>query len=951
MATGLRPPSHYQQSASPHPVHRRSPLVTNRAPPSPQPYLDRVPGSHQAQPTSSLLPQQHEPMQSGHPPPHPAGSYPVTQSYGPMIHAQQHTANPPPPPPSSSGGVAVGARSTHNYDTPPVPAGPAAGHPPGNASTTPMIVNAQVPPVQQQPVQASPLQLLSQANEQTWIQIANIATLQNDHERALSAYESALRHNPYSIQALEGAAGVLRAKENFSAAIEYFKRILHLNETNGEIWSALGHCHLMTDQLQEAYNAYQQALYHLKSPKDPKLWYGIGILYDRYGSFELAEDAFSAVIKMDPQFDKANEIYFRLGIIYKQLNKLELSLSCFRYILHNPPRPLTETDIWFQMAHVYEQQKDFLQARDAYERVLHETPDHAKVLQQLGWLYHQPSAPFSNQEQAVTFLTRSLKSDSNDPQSWYLLGRCYMVQQNYSKAYEAYQQAVYRDARNPTFWCSIGVLYYQIRQYRDALDAYSRAIKLNPYISEVWFNLGTLYESCNNQASDALDAYSKALELDPNNGAIRQRIDILSRGGVNGSSNTSGQPNGHSPQQGQAIPEPQDPSAYGSNMSGPQASGQPYMHPNQPPPSMPPMLPSSHVKEDANVHPAEGGLLSQQPSQDSLRYHQGHPRIPDIGDGGGMAPTPSDSIQMNPMEARHDQNQTDAGKPAPKSERNDRNGNVSTSYTSMSTETMPAAVEAPSQPSAAAANVSPMVTEDQSIGQHSEPAKELSKETAEKPEYTNVTHLETRDGEADVKRRQLDEDYDSEGEGYPVEQADATADDEHMSDKGVSHKKSRKGAETEIKSNQVQDREEEDDEEEEEEIVEEIASGGNVGGSQKQQKAVASHEECADQAATPDVNTPADMNVSEEDSHGQKRPRQESAEDAALGIKEKKTKEDAPDNKESDSFTPPKAENVDGSANLQGSTGDEKPIAPENNSKETIRTDGSAKEVSSEAMS
>ena len=75
------------------------------------------------------------------------------------------------------------------------------------------------------------------------------------------------------------------------------------------------------------------------------------------------------------------------------------------------------------------------------------------------------------------------------------VGRCYMSQQKYPKAYEAYQQAVYRDGRNPTFWCSIGVLYYQINQYRDALDAYSRAIRLNPNISEVWYDLGTLVSS------------------------------------------------------------------------------------------------------------------------------------------------------------------------------------------------------------------------------------------------------------------------------------------------------------------------------------------------------------------------------------------------------------------------------------------------------------------------
>lgn len=61
------------------------------------------------------------------------------------------------------------------------------------------------------------------------------------------------------------------------------------------------------------------------------MWYGIGILYDRYGSLEHAEEAFSQVMRMAPDFEKANEIYFRLGIIYKQQQKFTQSLEvgCF----------------------------------------------------------------------------------------------------------------------------------------------------------------------------------------------------------------------------------------------------------------------------------------------------------------------------------------------------------------------------------------------------------------------------------------------------------------------------------------------------------------------------------------------------------------------------------------------------------------------------------------------
>ena len=61
--------------------------------------------------------------------------------------------------------------------------------------------------------------------------------------------------------------------------------------------------------------------------QEPKLWYGIGILYDRYGSLEHAEEAFSQVMRMEPNLEKANEIYFRLGIIYKQQQKFNQSLD------------------------------------------------------------------------------------------------------------------------------------------------------------------------------------------------------------------------------------------------------------------------------------------------------------------------------------------------------------------------------------------------------------------------------------------------------------------------------------------------------------------------------------------------------------------------------------------------------------------------------------------------
>ncbi|KAG8899839.1 glucose repression mediator protein [Tulasnella sp. 408] len=516
---------------------------------------------------ATLPPRSHHHHSSHHPPPPPQHAAPPPNGVPPHLppppssHTPRHAHPPPPPPPGPSGGP------------PPQQPPPAAANGSGPMQVSPATSHHRPPTAGARPSSvrggagarsgftSASLQRLAQSNEETWILLGNLAEQMNDPDRAENAYENALRHNPESERALTQVASIARSRDDFGKAIEFFQRALDVRQENGEVWSALGHCYLMQDDLQKAYAAYQQALYHLPNPKDPKLWYGIGILYDRYGSLDNAEEAFSSVLRMDANFEKAEEILFRLGIIYKQQQKYSESLECFDRILRNPPAPLANLDIWFQIGHVYEQAKNYEQAKEAYERVLADSPNHAKVLQQLGWLYHQPGSSFVNQDMAIQCLTKSLEADSGDAQSWYLLGRAYMAVQKYQKAYEAYQQAVYRDGRNPTFWCSIGVLYYNINQYRDALDAYSRAIRINPYIPEVWFDLGSLYESCNNQISDAIDAYARAADLDPNNQVIKSRLRLLKDVQANG---------GTMP----AAPGPQDvhPTAYASGHGPPNDS-------------------------------------------------------------------------------------------------------------------------------------------------------------------------------------------------------------------------------------------------------------------------------------------------------------------------------------------------------------------------------------------
>jgi glucose repression mediator protein len=188
----------------------------------------------------------------------------------------------------------------------------------------------------------------------------------------MQCYEQALKFNQWSVPAMQGIACILRTKDLFPAAVEYLRTIIKVDSTNGDVWGSLGEHFLRS--LQGATNIQRSLLSddgrlaggvlclptsalppgrpkgklactflfldRVNIGQEPKLWYGIGILYDRYGSLEHAEEAFSQVMRMEPNFEKANEIYFRLGIIYKQQQKFNQSLDVSAHALNSD----TETD-------------------------------------------------------------------------------------------------------------------------------------------------------------------------------------------------------------------------------------------------------------------------------------------------------------------------------------------------------------------------------------------------------------------------------------------------------------------------------------------------------------------------------------------------------------------------------------------------------------------------------
>jgi tetratricopeptide (TPR) repeat protein len=126
---------------------------------------------------------------------------------------------------------------------------------------------------------------------------------------------------------------------------------------------ALGHCCLLTDEIHQAFNAYQHALNCVDDIKDPQLWYGIGILYEKFESYDNAISALVGVLKMSPNFYQKSEVLYKLGIIFAKTNQINQAINYFQNsILTNSFTNKRKVDTLLKIGLLYEEKRDFVQA-------------------------------------------------------------------------------------------------------------------------------------------------------------------------------------------------------------------------------------------------------------------------------------------------------------------------------------------------------------------------------------------------------------------------------------------------------------------------------------------------------------------------------------------------------------------------------------------------------------
>jgi len=101
--------------------------------------------------------------------------------------------------------------------------------------------------------------------------------------------------------------------------------------------------------------------------------------------------------------------------------------------------------------------------------------------------------------------------------AYIIIGYCYEKLGAYTKAVEAYKQAISLNPVNASVvHCNLGIAYYGLGLYKDAIESYKQALRIDPDYTEAYFRLGQVFFPLS-RYTDAIEVCKQALRIDPDN--------------------------------------------------------------------------------------------------------------------------------------------------------------------------------------------------------------------------------------------------------------------------------------------------------------------------------------------------------------------------------------------------------------------------------------------------
>lgn len=313
----------------------------------------------------------------------------------------------------------------------------------------------------------------TQREELFYQKIGDLCIRKKETDYAVDCYKKALDANPNSRDILIKLATVTQTffPENIDETIDYYNKLLEIDEADPQIYYELGHLYLKKEDKLHAIVAFKLALE--KDIDNP--FYNNSLAY-AYVQAELYDDAieyYQKAIKLNPDQKWTSIVCQALGSIYYQVKEnSEAAIASFQAgIILDPDN----SEIYLSLGDVYMAENELDNAIKAYCDSINANPEDYRAYAKAGIALWEKDYV----EEAIVSYHRAIELNPN-----------YEIAQN-----------------------NLGVIYLDgIGSPEEALTYFKKALELNPNYTLAYFNAGRAAQTLG-EFNDAAKYYQMAMDL------------------------------------------------------------------------------------------------------------------------------------------------------------------------------------------------------------------------------------------------------------------------------------------------------------------------------------------------------------------------------------------------------------------------------------------------------
>jgi tetratricopeptide (TPR) repeat protein len=305
------------------------------------------------------------------------------------------------------------------------------------------------------------------------VRLAGIYQRDGAADKAVGAYESALKANPKNLAVLINLTRLYSANKNTQKALELAKAAYQLAPDNTEVSHALGRLAYETGDYKLSVNLLQEVA--RKESGNPQVLFDFAEAAYATGQVPDAEAAMHSALQAGNAFSGAGEAARFLNLIALAANPSQAvtAASQVAEILKTEPNYVPALMV---SGLVSEQKNDAATAKQTYQKVLGQYADFSPAQKRLAILCAENAG---NDPQAGEFAAKARAAFPDDPEVAKAFGIILYRQADYSRAEQLLKESAGKSTSDSEIFYYLGMAQYHLKETADCKKNLQLALTLN----------------------------------------------------------------------------------------------------------------------------------------------------------------------------------------------------------------------------------------------------------------------------------------------------------------------------------------------------------------------------------------------------------------------------------------------------------------------------------------